>query len=181
MMQRCANSPYWSGSSELAAKGLWPNQAEIPKGAILYRFIDIGRSPPALAADGPWWFEYESFQRIKHFGLQHGYPLGYCARLFGSVLYEWSNVNAVLRAEVSTGPLLAWKGRGKQVTATGKDARDVSTPHGVITGNGLSVAKMTPMQGPNEVLQLFIPGLGEPHRKFASLMKLLNSEQIPTG
>jgi hypothetical protein len=41
--------------------------------------------------------------------------------------------------------------------------------------------KMTPMQGPLEILQLFIPGLGKPHQKFGAFMKLLGTEPIRSG
>jgi hypothetical protein len=180
-LQNNANGPYWKGSYSLAMKGLWPHQSSIAKGIILYRFVDLSKAPSAIAADGPWWFEFEHYQRIRHFSLQHKYPLGYCARMFAAVLYEWSDVNAVVRAEVTAGTLLVWKGKGKQVSASGKDPRDVSTSHGLVTGTRASTPKMTPMQGPLEVLQLYIPGLGAPHRKFGTLMKLLGSEQIPTS
>ena len=101
--------------------------------------------------------------------------------MFAAVLYEWSNVNAIVRAEVAAGTLLVWKGKGKQVSASGKDARDVSTPHGLITGIGAPAQKMTPMQGPLDVLQLYIPGLGPPHKKFGTFMRMLSTEQISTS
>jgi hypothetical protein len=161
---------------------LWPREHEIQKGTILYRFIDLSRTPSAIGSDGPWWFEFEHYQRIRHFALQHGYSLGYCARMFAAILYEWSEVNAVVRAEVVQGPLKVWKGKGKQVEADGGDPRDVAVQHGMLTqGTPEPSRKMTPMQGHLEVLQLFIPGLGKPYRRFGALMKLLGTEQIQSG
>jgi hypothetical protein len=182
-MQRHGNSAYWDNTLAEAQKGIsMPKQIVIPTGTVLYRFIDINRGPSARGADGPWWMEYEYYQRIKQFSEQHGYPLGYAARMFAAVLYEWSGVNAVVKARVKDGPLLAWKGRGKQVQATGKDPRDVAVQHGWLTSKTPTVsARMTPMQGPLEILQLYVPGLGRPHNKFAVLMDLIDSQQIRTG
>lgn len=120
----------------------------IPAGTVLYRFYDKRRAPTAhLGAEGPWWLEYEPFQSIKHFGLRHGYELGYSARLFAAILYEWSDVNAFVACR-TTSDLSAWKGRGKQVASSGADARDTPT--------------MTPMQGMLEIYQLYVPGIGGP-------------------
>jgi hypothetical protein len=181
-MQACANIAYWPGSYSLAAQGLWPKEVEIAPRTVLYRFIDTTRMPSAIGADGPWWFEYEYYQRIKIFSDENGYSLGYSARLFAAVLYEWSEVNAVVRAEVTKGPLKAWKGKGKQVEASGRDVRDIAAPHGIVTEQIPSNSrKMTPMQGPLEVLQLFIPGLGRPHQKFGTFMRLLGTQPIQTS
>ena len=118
----------------------------VPAGAVIYRFYDSRRAiTPQLGADGAWWLELEYFQSIKHFADRHGYSLGYAARLFTAILYEWSEVNAFVACR-TTSPLSAWKGRGKQVQSKGKDARDLPT--------------MTPMQSILEVYQLFVPGIG---------------------
>lgn len=173
-----------------AEKGLWPHEHSIAAGTVLYRFIDTTRSPPQVGADGPWWFEFEHFQSIRHFSMRHGYSLGYSARLFAAILYEWSEANAVVRAEVIA-PLTAWKGRGKQIVV-GKDRplykpeldpRDVNRicPGLITESSQVAISKMTPMQGPNEVYQMYIPGLGKPHRKFANYFKFLSCESIMTG
>jgi hypothetical protein len=178
MTVKYSNAEYVGGSYQAAAKGMWPKQDEVHAGTYLYRFVDLNRATARGAADGPWWFEYEYYQTIKHFAIRHGYSLGYAARLFAAILYEWSEVNAVIRAKVVKGPLMAWKGKGKQVEAVGSDARDVSSPHGVLTeqrgtdGQTPHSRKMTPTQGPLEVLQLYIPGLGRPYFRFASLMEM---------
>ena len=118
----------------------------VPAGQVLYRFYDTARAAtPRLGADGAWWLEFEHFQTIRHFALRHGYSLSYAARLFVAVLYEWSEINAVVAARTVV-PLSAWKGRGKQMSSTGKDARDLPT--------------MTPMQSVLEVYQLYLPGMG---------------------
>lgn len=114
-----ANQQFLASSYSEAAKGLWPQQYTIGAHTVLYRFIDIKRDAATVGTDGPWWFEFVHFQSIKHFALRHGYALGYAARLFAAILYEWSEVNAVVRAEVTV-PLITWKGKGKQVIV-GKD------------------------------------------------------------
>src|SRR5687768_17382273 len=159
-MSSAANATHVPSSLPHAMKGLaMARRVAIPKGQVLYRFVDVSRSPsPVSAANGPWWLEYEAFQQIKHFGLRHGYSLEYSARLFVSVLYEWSEVSGYVRAEVLQ-PLDAWKGRGKQVEATGKDRRDLPT--------------MTPMQSVNEVYQLFIPGVHSGTTLFPSVLKFI--------
>jgi hypothetical protein len=187
---QAANDNLLAASRGHAAQGLWPIQYRVAPGTVLYRFIDSTRVPPLIAADGPWWFEFEQFQTIKHFALQHGYTLGYAARLFAAILYEWSEVNAFVRAQ-SLVPLVVWKGRGKQIVV-GRDrplyhpevdARDVNrTLVGMITERTpLYASKMTPMQGPNEVYQLYVPGLGRPYFRFAQYFKYLTSESIATG
>jgi hypothetical protein len=109
-----ANRSFLAPSFSEAAKGLWPHEYPINSRTVLYRFIDDTRAAPIAGADGPWWFEFEHFQAIKHFALRYGYRLGYAVRLFASILYEWSEVNAVVRAEVIV-PVVAWKGKGKQI------------------------------------------------------------------
>ena len=181
-MIRFANSAYWTGTYTAASQGLWPKQHEITEGTHLYRFIDLNKGPSASGADGPWWFEYDHFQTIKHFAQRNNYPLGYAARMFAAILYEWSDVNAVVRAKVVHGPLLAWKGKGKQVEAKQNDPRDVASLHGIVTARSPALArKMTPMQGSLEVLQLFVAGLGRPHNKFSSFMKIESTERITTA
>lgn len=120
----------------------------IPEGTVLYRFYDSRRAPtPAQGAEGAWWLEYEHFQTIKHFAARHDHSLSYAARLFAAILYEWSEVDALVACR-TLAPLSAWKGRGKQVQSAGKDARDLPT--------------MTPMQSILEIYQLYVPGIGGP-------------------
>ena len=172
------NQCFVGSSYREAMKGLWPQPYDLKAGCILYRFIDTGRRSPEEAADGPWWFEYEHYSTIKHFAGRHGYPLSYAARLFAAILYEWSEVNAVVRAELLC-PLQVWKGKGKQVEATGKDLRDIGSPQLGLTDKYPSEKrKMTPMQSALEVYQLYIPGLGHPHWQFKSYFKFLESIPI---
>jgi hypothetical protein len=132
---------------------------DLQTGQILYRFIDVTRCPgPRVGADGPWWFEFEAFQQIKHFGLRNHYSLDYSARLHAAILYEWSEVTGVVRARLIQ-PLQAWKGRGKQVPSEGRDPCDLPT--------------MTPMQGHQEVYQLFVPGIGGKGSLFPTAMQFL--------
>jgi hypothetical protein len=132
-----------------ALKGLSMLRAVVvPAGQVIYRFYDSQRAlTPAQGAEGEWWFEFEHFQAIKHFGLRHGHSMSYAARLFAAILYEWSDVNAYVACRTRAA-LACWKGRGKQVRSQGKDVRDLPT--------------MTPMQSVLEVYQLFIPGMKAP-------------------
>jgi len=55
-------------------------------------------------------------------------------------------------------------------------------PKGLISEReSVKVGKMTPMQGPNEVYQLYVPGLGRPHNQFSRYFKILSVEPIRTG
>lgn len=138
-----------AGSRASALQGMsMTRQIVIPPHQVIYRFYDARRAAaPADGANGAWWLEFEHFQAVKHFAARHGYPFTYAARLFVAILYEWSEVNAFVSCR-TTCALSAWKGRGKQVRSTGKDARDLPT--------------MTPMQSVLEVYQLYVPGLGGP-------------------
>jgi hypothetical protein len=160
-MDSAANAMDMHGSFRCAMSGLaFARSHSIRQGEVLYRFIDVTRAPsPVSAANGPWWLEYQSFQQIKHFGSRHGYSLDYSARLFAAILYEWSEVTGYVRAEVLQ-PLQAWKGRGKQVQSKGTDGRDLPT--------------MTPMYGPSEIYQLFIPGLYRGKKLFPVVMRFLD-------
>jgi hypothetical protein len=141
-------------------------QVELHPGQVLYRFIDTSTGSPESAANGPWWLEYEYFQKIKHFALQHGYSLSYAVRLFAAILYEYSEVNAYVRAEVIQ-PLLCWKGRGKQVRSAGKDPRDLPT--------------MTPMQSIHEVYQLYVPGIIRGGSLFGTAFKFIEYTPLPVS
>jgi hypothetical protein len=177
-----ANEHYIPRSYALAKTGLWPHEVSIPTGTRLYRFVDFAKGP--AAADGSWWFEYEHYQSIMMFAQRNGHPVGYTARLFAAILYEWGEVNAVVCAEVVKGPLMAWKGEGKVVTPCKNDQRDVASVHGILTewnGSGEPVQdsrRMIPMQGPARVLQLFIPGLGHPHYHLSDFMTVVRHVPI---
>lgn len=142
-----------------AAKGInMAREVVIPKGQVIYRFYDLVRSPsPQARAEGAWWLEYEHFQSIKHFAERNGYTLGYAARLFAAVLYEWSEVNAYV-ACLAVEPLSAWKGRGKQMLSRQTDQRDLAT--------------MTPMQSNLEIYQLYVPGIGGTGSLSSSALKV---------
>lgn len=149
MSSTTLNSHLASGGHAKAMKGMSMSRpVVIPAEAVIYRFYDSHRAvTPQLGTEGAWWMESEYFHSIKHFAVRHGYSLGYAARLFAAILYEWSEVNSFVACR-TTGPLSAWKGRGKQIQSAGRDARDLPT--------------MTPMQSVLEIYQLFVPGIGGP-------------------
>jgi len=57
-MTTVATAAHMPGSLPYAMKGLaMARPVTIPSGQILYRFVDVSRSPgPIPAANGPWWF-----------------------------------------------------------------------------------------------------------------------------
>jgi len=141
-----------------------PRSVNLHEGQVLYRFYDSKRSlTPQAGMNGPWWVEYEYFQKIKHFALQHDYSLSYSARLFAAILYEWSEVDTLVRCRLNQ-PIKALKGRGKQITGDGNDSRDLST--------------MTPMQSVLEIYQLYLPGVGGKDSIADSVFTLVGSERI---
>ena len=160
-----ANQELMSQGYHKALEGMsMVRQQELPPGQVLYRFIDTSVGSPESGANGPWWLEYEYFMKIKQFALQHGYSLSYAARLFAAILYEYSEVNGFVRAEVVQ-PLRSWKGRGKQVRSVGKDSRDLPT--------------MTPMQSMHEIYQLYVPGIVRGGSLFGSAFKFLDFIPLP--
>jgi hypothetical protein len=186
-----ANEKFIPGSREKAARGIsFPREHYIagrgpkdPQGTKLYRFINVngkggGRYPgrPEAGANGPWYFEYESFQKMKVFAERYDYPLGYAARLFAAVIFDWSDVDCYVVSEVTAAkPLFAWKGRGKQI----------EMKHDPVTGRSLAdprdLATMTPMQQQWEVYQLYIPGLGFHEKEYDKWFKLAHHEMVPSG
>ncbi len=143
----CANEAYVLNAQLNARAGIInPRLINMNAGQVIYRFCDSTKAPtPSHAANGAWWMEFEYFQKIKHFAIQHDYSFSYAVRLFAAILYEWSEVDCYVRCEV-TQPLRVLKGRGKKVTSTKSDPRDSET--------------MTPMQNQLEIYQLFVPGFG---------------------
>ena len=159
------NNPYVSSGDEWARKGMsMIRPIEVVPDQVLYRFYGTDKARSlADGANGGWWFEYEHFQTIKHFALRNGYPISHAARLFAAILFEFSEVDAWVSCEI-TQPLRAWKGRGKQIESSGKDARD--PPKG---------EKVTPMQSVLEVYQMFLPGVGGPDSIASSVLKVKDS------
>ena len=142
----------------------YPHQIKLHQGQIIYRFYDSSTvSNPMKAIHRPWWIEYEYFQKIKHFALQHNYTFSYAARLFTAILYEWSEVDSYIRCQVKE-PIIALKGRGKQVDSKGKDSRDLPT--------------MTPMQSVLEIYQLYLPGFDGETSIADSAVTLLQHQKI---
>lgn len=163
------NNPYLSAGYAKARDGMTMiRPIDFPKGQVLYRFYDASKArSPEEGADGPWWLEHASMSTSKRsstslFALRNDYSLTYAVRLFAAILYEWSGVSAWVSCEVMQ-PLQAWKGRGRQVRASGKDSRDLPT--------------MTPMQSVLEVYQIMLPGVGG-KGSIASVLKLKASDTL---
>ncbi len=161
----CINEKYLSQGYIEARKGISiPHPINLHEGQVIYRFYDSTKvHDQKVAANGAWWIEYEYFQKIKHFALQHGYSFSYAARIFAAILYEWSEVDAFVRCQVRN-PIKALKGRGKQVKSDCKDPRDLPT--------------MTPMQSVLEIYQLYVPGFGGSNSISDSALKVLGSQRL---
>jgi hypothetical protein len=157
--------------------------ARDPQGTRLYRFINVkgtggGRraGTPDEGANGAWYFDFENFQKMKVYAERYDYPLGYAARLFAAVLYDWSDVDCYVVSEViSPKPIFAWKGRGRQIVAA-----DLNDPN-ARPRDVRDQKKMTPMQTQWEVYQLFIPGLGYPHNEYGKWFRLARHEMVASG
>jgi hypothetical protein len=150
------NQGDFEASKQLALKGISaPRKVKLPAGHFYYRFVNEAHASKASQyVAGPWWFEFDQFHRIERFAKQHGYSLGYSARLHAAILYEWSEIKGLVRARL-TQPVLAWKGSGKQIRTKVRDPRDQKT--------------MTPMQSIHQVYQLCIPGLSDSGHPFSSI------------
>lgn len=144
-MSRYANADFSFGTMSRALRGIArPIQTTVPEGSRLYRFVDIGRGPARRQANSPWWLEHEPFQNLRHFAERHDHTLGDVARMFLAVLHEYSALTGYVSARVVK-PLLVWRGPGSVQYSSGANARDP--------------ARLIPMQGMNEIYQLYIPGM----------------------
>lgn len=130
-----------------AGEGLWSPSVQrihLRSGQFYYRFVDINRTPQPDWADGSWWVDFETFRRMREFaeigGQEARLTLGYCARLFLAIAYEFSEVNGYVRA-LLTHPLDAFAGRGRPI-------RD-----------GDARAQGMKWRPPPDVMQLYIPYL----------------------
>ena len=157
-----ANEQFVASGYAKALRGMsMVRRVDLLPGQVIYRFYDSIK--PMSAPNGPWWVEFDSFQTIKHFAERHGFSFSYAARLFLAILYEWSEVDAFVRCQL-TKPVKAWKGRGKQVESTQKDPRDLP--------------RMTPTQSLLEVYQLYLPGFGGCNSLSSSALKILGSGRL---
>lgn len=159
-----ANASHTRSAFVSAMKGISnPVLVDLPPGTELFRFVDIHRGPHRIVANSPWWFEFEHFHHIEVFAKRFEHDLRHCARLFLAVLHEYSEITGYVSAR-TTVPLKALKGRGSVVYSSGKDRRDP--------------AKMAPMQGFNEIYQLYIPGLFRGSPVFEEAFERVRYERI---
>lgn len=163
-MRIFANGDATDGTLVKAMAGInVPVLIDIPRTTVLYRFVDLARGPSAVVANSPWWFEYEAFHNLRHFAERFDYDLDFAARLFLAILHEYSEITGFVEATVRK-PLKAWKGSGRVQYGSGRDARDP--------------ARMIPMQGPNAIYQLYIPGLGAGSALFGEAFERVSYERL---
>jgi hypothetical protein len=105
-----------------------PKPVQVAAGTTLYRFAssyDRFRNapiPPARSATGPWWLDEQGFRLIQSERAAslkaHGndpkraLTVGFLARQAAAVKQEWSNVDVLVTARVTT-PFAAFSGKGR--------------------------------------------------------------------
>jgi hypothetical protein len=129
-----------------ATLGMWAVQrVHLPLGQRIYRFGSTTR--PDLWYAGAWWLRYEDLLKIRRAAEAGGASLGYAARRFLAVRYEWPGNVDVLASAIVSAPLDAYGGRGR--------VQDRFSP-------GAPPAGAFEWHPPTDVMQLYIPGLGSP-------------------
>jgi hypothetical protein len=164
---------YWGVTAGQARDGMWGRQAQLARGTVLYRFIDLMDGWVDNAADGAWWFEEKEFEAIQGFGRRHGYNLARCVDMLASIHGEYANVNALVWAKVHPGPLLVWKGTAKPADAELAELGEAAFGEPLCSDREAALANR-----PLSVTQVYVPGLGRPYRKFGSYMKLLGAARL---
>jgi hypothetical protein len=91
-----------------------PHEEKLRVGLRHYRFTS-STSPKEAQLGGGWWIDFENYHTIESFAQEHGYDLGYAARLFLALPYSWTRVNRLVSAILEV-PLAAYSGRGKPAT-----------------------------------------------------------------
>lgn len=145
---RALNHIEMSDMAELdrARTGMWKEQQfHIPLQQYIYRFASQSQ-PTAQGYSGAWWFRFEDYRKIEAFAERSGLTLGYAARRYAALAYEWPgcNVDLVERALV-TDRLDAWAGPGRVI-------------YGTLRAKGQKTSHYT-LVPPKDVMQLYIPGL----------------------
>jgi hypothetical protein len=122
-----------------------PQRYEIAPGTTLFRFGASGASPFDVA-QGRWWLEKQSFEKLLSFANTYDISVGMAARVLCLVPPEWSDLGALVRA-ATRAPLLAYRGLGNSVVVPKNDGFGaVRLPH----QNEIAARRLP---------QLFIPGL----------------------
>ncbi|MDT4291941.1 hypothetical protein RO575_20445 [Methylomonas sp. MO1] len=146
----CFVQPHW----QLIAKGIspeeWfnehniissgginnPTRVHLNQGHRYYRFFS-NPSKPEKVLDGGWWLSFDTINTIWHYSIRMELQFTYAARLFLALPYDWTRVDRIVSA-ILTSPLDAYAGEGNV-------AKTITE-------------KWTPVQN-IKVTQLYIPGL----------------------
>jgi hypothetical protein len=135
----------WFNDAQAVGTGgiINPERDHLKLGQQYYRFASSS-TPYRAQVGGGWWIDYEQFIMIRDHARRYGHELGYAARLFLALPYEWTRVDRLWSAFLKL-PLDAYTGYGRTAQGSGKDKRDAGT-------------RWTPMQH-KKAIQLYIPGL----------------------
>jgi hypothetical protein len=124
-----------------------PKKCELASWTVLFRFGASAASPFDVA-QGRWWLEKSSFEKLLSFANVHEISVGMAARVLCLVPPEWSDLGTLVRA-VTRRPLLAYRGLGNSVVVPKKDRFGaVRLPH----QNDIAARRL---------YQVFIPGLAD--------------------
>lgn len=113
----------------------------IPIDTMIYRFGSNG--VPAIVAMGEWWFDEDSFGKIRDIAALHRISFGEAVRATCYVPPEWSNLSTLVCAKTRD-ILASYRGR--------------AAPVRIKAGDGTLTGTMTARNFPDRVDQLYIPG-----------------------
>jgi hypothetical protein len=128
-----------------ATAGMWTIQrVHLALGQRIYRFGSS--TSPDLWYAGAWWLRYEDYLKIRRSAETGETSLGYAARRFLALRYEWGGNVDVLVSGIVSPPLDAYAGRGR--------VQDRFSPKPPPPG-------AFEWHPPADVMQLYVPGLGD--------------------
>lgn len=140
---------------QAATDGMWLVQrVHLPVGQRIYRFAST-TSPDQWYA-GAWWMRFEDFHRLRQRAETSNISLGYAARSFLAIRYEWRTKVNVLVSALVAAPLDAYAGRGR--------TQDRFSP-------GAPPPGAYEWHPPTDVMQLYIPGLADPAGKRSTVSR----------
>jgi hypothetical protein len=130
----------WFNDNQAKGTGgiLNPQPNKLATGNFYFRFASSSSSKEAQFGGG-WWLDFENYKKVERFALDNHYSLCDAARLMLALPYEWTKVDVLVKA-LLTSTLKAYAGEGKPAQGAAKGSRWIPTQH-------------------IKIRQLYIPGL----------------------